>query len=72
MEKRWQRPPNECGIARLGEPGSFEQDGDQFTLTSHTGWTRVIRKQADGFFIADNDSEGHYQLDGWELQNRTA
>ncbi len=72
LKNQWRRPPNECGITGLGEPGTFEQDGDQFTLTSHTGWIRVIRRQEDGFLIADYDSEGDYQLDGWKLQNRTA
>ena len=72
LKKQWQRPQNECGITGLGEPGTFEQDGDQFTLTSHTGWTRVIRREADGFLIADHESEGDYQVDGWKLQNQTA
>lgn len=72
LRKRWQRPPNECGITALGEPGTFEREGDEFTLTSHTGWTRVIRRQADGFLVADNDAAGDYQLDGWTLQNRNA
>lgn len=72
LKKQWQRAPNECGITCLGEPGTFEQDGDQFTLTSHTGWTRVIRRQSDDFLIADNDSKGNYQLDGWKLQNKNA
>ena len=72
LKKQWQRPPNECGITGLGEPGTFQQDGDQFTLTSHTGWTRVIRRQAGEFFVADSEAEGDYQLDGWTLKNRSA
>ena len=69
LKKRWRRSSDECGITALGEPGTFEQVGDEFTLISHMGWTRIIRRQAHGFSVADKEAEENYRLDGWTLQN---
>jgi hypothetical protein len=72
LRKKWQRPPNELGITSLGEPGTFEVDRNDFILTSHVGWKRIIRKQDKEFFIRDTESEGDYRLDGWNLEQRSA
>jgi hypothetical protein len=72
LKKQWSRRSNECGLTAFGEPGTFEREGDEFTLTSHSGWTRIIRRQGDAFLVADKEAEGDYNLDGWTLQNRNA
>lgn len=72
LKKQWLRPSNECGITALGEPGTFVVNGEEFILTSHVGWRRIIRKQDDKFLIRDSESEGDYRLDGWSLKQRNA
>jgi len=72
LKKQWLRPSNECGITALGEPGTFVGNGEEFILTSHVGWRRIIRKQDDKFLIRDSESEGDYRLDGWSLKQRNA
>ena len=72
LKKQWQRPSNECSITALGKPGTFKVNGEEFILTSHLGWRRIIRKQDDEFLIRDAESEGDYRLDGWSLKQRNA
>jgi len=71
LTKRWTRAPGEMGIVQLSEPGTYIADaGNTITLTAHTGRTRRLVPQGDGYAVQDAGGGDHYQIGGWTLQRK--
>lgn len=70
LEKRWSRPPNETGILKFSEIGTYRDEGSTITLTSSVGAIRRLQKQCNDYVAEDTELHGPGQINGWTLHLR--
>jgi hypothetical protein len=73
MRKQWLRPPKECGIVSLGEPGGFTQMEEAFEMKADQGWQRRLTAVSEGRFQVTEDEEvdqehPSYSIAGWVFE----
>jgi hypothetical protein len=75
LRKKWQRPPNECGIVSLGELGTFTRTPDAFEMKADHGCSRQLSPVSEGRFQVRAEAEladayRDYSIVGWEFDQR--